>query len=130
MMCSAFPSHIEVDSLVVAKVDHKGVRLAIPHCAVILTVPEGAVDRKRIEEVYVAVCKDPADRPKLSGNHVCIAVLEENSFVKKYEGANTRQKPPKHAIAVPIDYVKSLQNRSIQRQITVAGIIVRYFWLV
>lgn len=32
-----------------------------------LTVPEGAIKRGHVEEIYMAVCRDDKDRPRLAG---------------------------------------------------------------
>jgi hypothetical protein len=34
---------------------------------VMLTVPEGAIKRGHVEEIYMAVCRDDKDRPRLAG---------------------------------------------------------------
>lgn len=35
---------------------------------VTLTVPEGAIKKGQTEELFLAICRDDKDRPKLSGS--------------------------------------------------------------
>ncbi|GLH00563.1 Netrin receptor unc-5 [Gryllus bimaculatus] len=52
-----------------ASVGPAGARLCLPEAGVALTVPEGAVARGQREQLFVAVLRDDAHRPKLPDGH-------------------------------------------------------------
>ncbi|KAK3780153.1 hypothetical protein RRG08_051631 [Elysia crispata] len=41
--------------------------------SVLLTVPEGAIKKGQVEELYMAVCRDDKDRPRLSENQTILS---------------------------------------------------------
>lgn len=61
------PSHIDTDAVTWSTFDYRGGRLTLPESGVTLLIPEGAICRGKTEEIYMAVCRDDKDRPKLSG---------------------------------------------------------------
>ena len=61
------PSHIDTDAVTWNKFDHRGGRLTLPESGVSLLIPEGAIRHGQTEEIYMAVCRDDKDRPRLSG---------------------------------------------------------------
>jgi len=60
------PSNIDVESIVWANVTQTGGRLTLPDSGVSLTIPEGAIKKGATEEIFLAVCRDDKDRPKLT----------------------------------------------------------------
>lgn len=36
-----------------------------------VTIPEGAIKKGTSEEIFLAVCRDDKDRPKLTGKSLC-----------------------------------------------------------
>lgn len=69
LMSVELPSHIDTDAVTWSTFDHRGGRLTLPESGVSLLIPEGAINRGETEEIYMAVCRDDKDRPKLSGLH-------------------------------------------------------------
>lgn len=67
LMSVELPSHIDTDAVTWSTFDHRGGRLILPESGVTLLIPEGAISRGKTEEIYMAVCRDDKDRPKLSG---------------------------------------------------------------
>ena len=67
MMSVELPSHIDTDAVTWSTFDWRGGWLALPESGVTLLIPEGAIPRGKTEEIYMAVCRDDKDRPKLSG---------------------------------------------------------------
>ena len=61
-------SHIDTDAVTWSTFDHRGGRLTLPESGVSLLIPEGAIRPGQTEEIYMAVCRDDKDRPRLSGN--------------------------------------------------------------
>ena len=61
------PRHIDTDAVTWKTFDHRGGRLTLPESGVSLLIPEGAIEDGHKEEMYLAVCRDDKDRPKLSG---------------------------------------------------------------
>ena len=60
-------SHIDTDAVTWSTFDHRGGRLTLPESGVSLLIPEGAIMPGHTEEIYMAVCRDDKDRPRLSG---------------------------------------------------------------
>ena len=56
------------DAFAYASIDETGGRVSLPSSAVSITVPEGALDRR--EDVFVAVSRNPSDRPFLSSENI------------------------------------------------------------
>jgi len=67
MMSVELPSHIDTDAVTWSTFDYTGGRLILPESGVSLLIPEDAIPRGKTEEIYMAVCRDDKDRPKLSG---------------------------------------------------------------
>lgn len=67
MMSVELPSHIDTDAVTWSTFDYQGGRLVLPESGVSLLIPEDAIPRGKTEEIYMAVCRDDKDRPKLSG---------------------------------------------------------------
>ena len=63
------PRHIDTDAVTWKTFDHRGGRLTLPESGVSLLIPEGAIEDGHKEEMYLAVCRDDKDRPKLSGKN-------------------------------------------------------------
>jgi leucine-rich repeat transmembrane protein FLRT len=60
------PPNVDEDAVVWETVTHAGARITLPNSGVCLTVPEGAVRKGYVEEMYLAVLRDDKDRPRLS----------------------------------------------------------------
>lgn len=61
--------------------DDRGGRLSLANdCGVSLTIPEGAFEHGQHEELYIAVCRDLADQPRLNGK---FGSLYKMQFVQK-----------------------------------------------
>lgn len=67
MMSIELPSSIDTDAVTWSTFDYTGGRLVLPESGVSLLIPEDAIPRGKTEEIYMAVCRDDKDRPKLSG---------------------------------------------------------------
>jgi hypothetical protein len=52
----------------------------LPESGVTLLIPEGAICRGKTEEIYMAVCRDDKDRPKLSGTFDGMKVVFSNPY--------------------------------------------------
>ncbi|XP_053392555.1 netrin receptor UNC5C-like isoform X2 [Mercenaria mercenaria] len=69
------PSHIDTDAVTWSTFDHRGGRLSLPESGVTLLIPEGAICRGKTEEIYMAVCRDDKDRPKLSEKQTILSPI-------------------------------------------------------
>ncbi|XP_060560218.1 netrin receptor UNC5B-a-like isoform X3 [Ruditapes philippinarum] len=69
------PSHIDTDAVTWSTFDHRGGRLMLPESGVTLLIPEGAICRGKTEEIYMAVCRDDKDRPKLSEKQTILSPI-------------------------------------------------------
>ena len=67
LMSNELPGHIDTDAVTWNTFDHRGGKLTLPESGVCLLIPEGAIKQGQKEEMYMAVCRDDKDRPKLSG---------------------------------------------------------------
>ena len=61
------PNDMDTDAVTWSTFDHRGGRLTLPESGVSLLIPEGAIRHGHTEEIYMAVCRDDKDRPRLSG---------------------------------------------------------------
>ena len=61
------PNDMDTDAVTWSTFDHRGGRLTLPESGVSLLIPEGAIRHGQTEEIYMAVCRDDKDRPRLSG---------------------------------------------------------------
>ena len=61
------PNNMDTDAVTWSTFDHRGGRLTLPESGVSLLIPEGAIRQGQTEEIYMAVCRDDKDRPRLSG---------------------------------------------------------------
>ncbi|XP_069123995.1 netrin receptor UNC5C-like [Argopecten irradians] len=73
MMSVQLPSNIDMDAVAWSTFNHQGGRLVLPESGVALTVPEGAIKKGHTEELFIAVCRDDKDRPKLSDHQTVIS---------------------------------------------------------
>ena len=62
------PNNMDTDAVTWSTFDHRGGRLTLLESGVSLLIPEGAIRQGQTEEIYMAVCRDDKDRPRLSGN--------------------------------------------------------------
>ena len=60
------PINIEPHCIARGKVGYAGGRLCIPDSRVSLLIPEGAIPRGTMQDVYIAVCRDDRQIPNLS----------------------------------------------------------------
>lgn len=74
MMSVELPRHIDTDAVTWSTFDYHGGRLVLPESGVSLLIPEDAIPRGKTEEIYMAVCRDDKDRPKLSGMSALILI--------------------------------------------------------
>lgn len=56
---------------------------------VLLTVPEGAIKKGHVEELYMAVCRDDKDRPKLTGKSLFLLTFIYLLFIYLLGGGDT-----------------------------------------
>ena len=72
-LMAELPSHVETEAVTWSRFDHQGGRLTLPESGVSLLIPEGAIRHGHSEEIYMAVCRDDKDRPRLSGKKfICV----------------------------------------------------------
>ena len=84
MISLELPSHIDTDAVTWSTFDHRGGRLSLPDSGVCLLIPEGAIRKGQTEEIYMAVCRDDKDRPKLSGEgHFNILTRQQNFWTSQ-----------------------------------------------
>ncbi|CAH1795522.1 unnamed protein product [Owenia fusiformis] len=67
------PSNIDLENIAWGNITHTGGRLQIPESGVFLTIPEGAIKKGNTEEIFVAVCRDDKDRPKLTDTQTMLS---------------------------------------------------------
>ncbi|KAL8577212.1 hypothetical protein ACOMHN_041267 [Nucella lapillus] len=67
------PGNVDTEAVTWSTFDFSGGRLVLPESGVMLTVPEGAIKRGHVEEIYMAVCRDDKDRPRLSENQTILS---------------------------------------------------------
>ena len=72
---SELPSQTETEAVTWSRFDHRGGRLTLPESGVSLLIPEGAVRHGHTEEIYMAVCRDDKDRPRLSGKYILTLIF-------------------------------------------------------
>nr|KAG5709521.1 hypothetical protein BaRGS_023203 [Batillaria attramentaria] len=60
------PGNVDTEAVTWSTFNYTGGRLVLPESGVMLTVPEGAIKRGHVEEIYMAVCRDDKDRPRLA----------------------------------------------------------------
>ncbi|WAQ96586.1 UN5BB-like protein [Mya arenaria] len=75
VMSMELPSHIDTDAVTWSTFDCRGGRLTLPESGVSLLIPEGAIPRGKTEEIYMAVCRDDKDRPKLSEKQTILSPI-------------------------------------------------------
>ncbi|KAK3593613.1 hypothetical protein CHS0354_025501 [Potamilus streckersoni] len=73
MMSVQLPSNIDTDAVTWSTFNHTGGRLLIPESGVSLIIPEGAIKKGQTEEIYMAVCRDDKDRPKLTDKQTILS---------------------------------------------------------
>ena len=73
------PNDMDTDAVTWSTFDHRGGRLTLPESGVSLLIPEGAVRHGHTEEIYMAVCRDDKDRPRLSGRQ---GIFSNGPFVQ------------------------------------------------
>ncbi|GFO23590.1 netrin receptor unc5c [Plakobranchus ocellatus] len=67
------PGNVDTEAVTWSTFNHMGGRLVLPESGVFLTVPEGAIKKGHVEELYMAVCRDDKDRPRLSENQTILS---------------------------------------------------------
>ncbi|XP_070183045.1 netrin receptor UNC5C-like isoform X2 [Littorina saxatilis] len=67
------PGNVDTEAVTWSTFDYTGGRLVLPESGVMLTVPEGAIKRGHVEEIYMAVCRDDKDRPRLSEHQTILS---------------------------------------------------------
>ncbi|XP_076447398.1 netrin receptor UNC5C-like isoform X3 [Babylonia areolata] len=67
------PGNVDTEAVTWSTFDFSGGRLVLPESGVMLTVPEGAIKRGHVEEIYMAVCRDDKDRPRLSEHQTILS---------------------------------------------------------
>ncbi|GFR84427.1 netrin receptor UNC5C [Elysia marginata] len=67
------PGNVDTEAVTWSTFNHMGGRLVLPESGVMLTVPEGAIRKGHVEELYMAVCRDDKDRPRLSENQTILS---------------------------------------------------------
>ncbi|KAL5018398.1 hypothetical protein ScPMuIL_004120 [Solemya velum] len=73
LMSVQLPSNIDAEAVTWSTFTHMGGRLLLPESGVMLTVPEGAIRKGHTEEIYMAICRDDKDRPKLSDKQTILS---------------------------------------------------------
>ncbi|XP_029652297.2 netrin receptor UNC5C [Octopus sinensis] len=73
LMSTQLPCNIEADAVIWGTFTHTGGRLCLNESGVSLTVPEGAICKGDSEEVFLAVCRDDKDRPKLTDKQTILS---------------------------------------------------------
>ncbi|XP_013412210.1 netrin receptor UNC5C-like isoform X2 [Lingula anatina] len=69
------PSNIDVEALAWGNITHAGGMLTIPETGVSVSIPEGAISKGNTEEIFIAVCRDDKDRPKLSDKQTILSPI-------------------------------------------------------
>ncbi|NP_001161598.1 netrin receptor unc5-like protein precursor [Saccoglossus kowalevskii] len=68
-MCSiastTLPTHIDPRCIAWGMMGHRGGRLTVPDTGVSVLIAEGALAKGQTEEIYIAVCREEKDRPKV-----------------------------------------------------------------
>ncbi|XP_046379289.1 netrin receptor UNC5C-like isoform X5 [Haliotis rufescens] len=65
MISMQLPSTIDAEAVTWSTFTSNGGRLLLPESGVSLMVPEGAIKKGTVEEIYMAICRDDKDRPRL-----------------------------------------------------------------
>ncbi|XP_074648340.1 netrin receptor UNC5C-like isoform X2 [Tubulanus polymorphus] len=65
VVSSVIPSNIDIECITWMNITYAGGRLELPDSGVYLTIPEGSIPKGQTEEIFLAVCRDDKDRPKL-----------------------------------------------------------------
>ncbi|ESO83456.1 hypothetical protein LOTGIDRAFT_197315 [Lottia gigantea] len=69
------PSTVDADGVTWSTFDSCGGRLVLPESGVSLLIPEGAIKEGHVEEIYLAICRDDKDRPRLNDNQTILSPL-------------------------------------------------------
>ncbi|XP_050391272.1 netrin receptor UNC5C isoform X2 [Patella vulgata] len=75
MISVQLPSTIDADGVTWSTFDSCGGRLVLPESGVSLLIPEGAIKEGHVEEIYLAICRDDKDRPKLNDNQTILSPI-------------------------------------------------------
>ncbi|XP_052267332.1 netrin receptor UNC5B-a-like isoform X2 [Dreissena polymorpha] len=75
MMSVELPSTIDTDAVTWSTFDYRGGRLTLSESGVTLLIPEGAIPRGKTEEIYMAVCRDDKDRPRLTDKQTILSPI-------------------------------------------------------
>ncbi|XP_055875980.1 netrin receptor UNC5C-like isoform X3 [Biomphalaria glabrata] len=67
------PGNVDTEAVTWSTFTHTGGRLVLPESGVMLTVPEGAIKKGNVEELYMAVCRDDKDRPRLTEHQTILS---------------------------------------------------------
>ncbi|XP_059163925.1 netrin receptor UNC5C-like isoform X2 [Physella acuta] len=67
------PGNVDTEAVTWSTFTHTGGRLILPESGVMLTVPEGAIKKGHVEELYMAVCRDDKDRPRLTEHQTILS---------------------------------------------------------
>ena len=76
---------------------HTGARLSLPEWGVGLLIPEGSLERGYTEEVFLAVMREPRDRPTLADQQTTLSPILlagpprlsfKKPIVLRYRGGN------------------------------------------
>ncbi|XP_035824121.1 netrin receptor UNC5B-b [Aplysia californica] len=67
------PGNVDTEAVTWSTFNHTGGRLFLPESGVLLTVPEGAIKKGHVEELYMAVCRDDKDRPRLTEHQTILS---------------------------------------------------------
>ncbi|XP_041362297.1 netrin receptor UNC5C-like isoform X3 [Gigantopelta aegis] len=73
MISMQLPSTIDAEAVTWSTFSSSGGRLLLPESGVCMTIPEGAIKKGCVEEVYMAVCRDDKDRPRLNDRQTILS---------------------------------------------------------
>lgn len=73
LMSGLLPCNIDIEAVTWGTFTHTGGRLCLTESGVSLTIPEGAIRKGQNEDVFLAVCRDDKDRPKLTDKQTILS---------------------------------------------------------
>ncbi|XP_070545067.1 netrin receptor UNC5C-like isoform X2 [Ptychodera flava] len=72
---TALPTNVDPRCIAWGMMGHRGGRLTVPDTGVSALIAEGALLKGQSEEIYIAVCREERDRPKLSPKQTILSPI-------------------------------------------------------